>query len=557
MKQMNIMKTVCLLGATACCAAMTTSCTQQAQTAKVELTTVGNPYLPLWEHIPDGEPYVFEDPDNPGKYRVYVYGSHDNLITEYCGRDQVVWSASVDSLNRWRYDGVILVVDKNRDGEKFDSAGTADVLYAPDVTMTTDATGKKTYWLFPNDQTGYRNGLIAKSDRPDGPFEVCNWSKENPNQVDGVLQFDPAVFVDDDGRVYGYWGFERSYAAEFDPQTMATVKPGTKVVEDMISGRNQQGRFKFFEASSIRKIKDKYVFIYSRFTEEGEFGLPSSNYTLAYCYSDAPLGPWTYGGTIIDGRGREKDEQGNVIASATPDGNTHGSICEINGQWYVFYHRQTGTNEYARQAMVAPIEVKVEEGKGGKVEISEGEYNSNGFALDGLDPFECHSAGICCWYTGPKPATHEWPNNTFYGSYVAAGYGTDDKFDAPYDLKNNTNLVVNNTDGSIVGYKYFNFDAERLANPGCLMLVMHLIPEGLEGTIEVWMDRPWASQGGKKIGEAKLTPNMNQGVWDVAAGISDDAKNNDLAGKHAIFLVFKSDIKEKSLCTLQDLVFKF
>ncbi len=557
MKQKNIMKTVCLLGATACCAAMTTSCTQQAQTAKVELTTVGNPYLPLWEHIPDGEPYVFEDPDNPGKYRVYVYGSHDNLITEYCGRDQVVWSASVDSLNRWRYDGVILVVDKNRDGEKFDSAGTADVLYAPDVTMTTDATGKKTYWLFPNDQTGYRNGLIAKSDRPDGPFEVCNWSKENPNQVDGVLQFDPAVFVDDDGRVYGYWGFERSYAAEFDPQTMATVKPGTKVVEDMISGRNQQGRFKFFEASSIRKIKDKYVFIYSRFTEEGEFGLPSSNYTLAYCYSDAPLGPWTYGGTIIDGRGREKDEQGNVIASATPDGNTHGSICEINGQWYVFYHRQTGTNEYARQAMVAPIEVKVEEGKGGKVEISEGEYNSNGFALDGLDPFECHSAGICCWYTGPKPATHEWPNNTFYGSYVAAGYGTDDKFDAPYDLKNNTNLVVNNTDGSIVGYKYFNFDAERLANPGCLMLVMHLIPEGLEGTIEVWMDRPWASQGGKKIGEAKLTPNMNQGVWDVAAGISDDAKNNDLAGKHAIFLVFKSDIKEKSLCTLQDLVFKF
>ena len=557
MKQKNIMKTVCLLGATACCAAMTTSCTQQAQTAKVELTTVGNPYLPLWEHIPDGEPYVFEDPDNPGKYRVYVYGSHDNLITEYCGRDQVVWSASVDSLNRWRYDGVILVVDKNRDGEKFDSAGTADVLYAPDVTMTTDATGKKTYWLFPNDQTGYRNGLIAKSDRPDGPFEVCNWSKKNPNQVDGVLQFDPAVFVDDDGRVYGYWGFERSYAAEFDPQTMATVKPGTKVVEDMISGRNQQGRFKFFEASSIRKIKDKYVFIYSRFTEEGEFGLPTSNYTLAYCYSNHPLGPWTYGGTIIDGRGREKDEQGNVIASATPDGNTHGSICEINGQWYVFYHRQTGTNEYARQAMVAPIEVKVEEGKGGKVEISEGEYNSNGFALDGLDPFECHSAGICCWYTGPKPATHEWPNNTFYGSYVAAGYGTDDKFDAPYDLKNNTNLVVNNTDGSIVGYKYFNFDAERLVNPGCLMLVMHLIPEGLEGTIEVWMDRPWASQGGKKIGEAKLTPNMNQGVWDVAAGISDDAKNNDLTGKHAIFLVFKSDIKEKSLCTLQDLVFKF
>ena len=150
--------------------------------AQTKLTTVGNPFMPLWEHIPDGEPYVFEDPDQPGKYRVYVYGSHDDLISEYCGRDQVVWSASVDSLNNWRYDGVILVVDKNANGEPFDAKGTADVLYAPDVTLVTDSTGKKTYYLFPNDQTGARNGLIAKSDRPDGPFEVCNWSKDNPNR---------------------------------------------------------------------------------------------------------------------------------------------------------------------------------------------------------------------------------------------------------------------------------------------------------------------------------------------------------------------------------------
>ena len=563
-------KTQIMMIATACCSLMAVSCTVKTEITTPMLTTVGNPYMPLWEHIPDGEPYVFEDPDQPGKYRVYVYGSHDNLVDAYCGRDQVVWSASVDSLNNWRYDGVILVVDKNAKDEPFDSAGTADVLYAPDVTLVTDKDGKKTYYLFPNDQTGFRNGLIAKSDRPDGPFEVCNWNKDNPNQVDGVLQFDPAVFVDDDGRVYGYWGFERSYAAEFDPMTMATVKPGTEIVEDMISGRNQEGRFKFFEASSIRKIKDKYVFIYSRFTEEGEFGLPSSNYTLAYAYSDNPLGPWTYGGTIIDGRAREKDEQGNVIASATPDGNTHGSICEINGQWYVFYHRQTGTDEYARQAMVAPIEVKVEEGSSGKVEISEGEYNSCGFALEGLDPFERHSAGICCWYTGPKPATHEWPNNTFYGSYVAATYGSDatvktaadtwkpaEKYAKPYDLRYNSNPVVNNTDGSIVGYKYFNFDAGRLATKENLTLLLSLIPEGIDGTIEVMLDRPWESQGGKKIGETELKADLEKKQWNVTIGISNEAKENDLAGKHAIFLKFKSDTKEKSLCTLEDFVFTF
>ena len=535
-----------------CCTMLAVSCNQQVETTKPELTTVGNPYLPMWEHIPDGEPYVFEDPDQPGKQRVYIYGSHDSRITDYCGRELVVWSAPVEDLNHWRYDGEILKVDKNAKGEPFDSASTADVLFAPDVTLVTGANGEKTYYLYPNDQNGGRNGLIAKSNRPNGPFEVCNWSKDDPNQSDGVLRFDPAVFVDDDGRVYGYWGFEKSFCAELDPATMATVKPGTAIVEDMISSKNQPGKFRFFEASSIRKIKDKYVFIYSRWTENGEFGLPDTNYTLAYAYSDKPMGPWTYGGTIIDGRGREVDEQGNTIASATVSGNTHGSICEINGQWYVFYHRQTGTNEFARQAMVAPIEVKVEEGPGGKVEISEGEYNSEGFSLNGLDPKERHSAGIACWYTGPKVAEHKWPDNIFYGSYVEASYGEENKFEAPYDLRNNTNQVINNTDGSIVGYKYFNFTESN--GKENIQLLLRLIPEGVDGTIQVMADSPWTSQGGILLGSIPLKADMPQNSTELKA---DLPALKELTGKHALFFVFSSDTKEKSLCKLQDFVFAF
>ena len=482
--------------------AMVLSCnTQPKEMAETKLTTPGNPFLPLWEHIPDGEPYVFEDPDNPGQYRVYLYGSHDDLVTAYCGRDQVVWSAPVDNLTDWRYDGEIFSVNKNANGELLDSAGLADVLFAPDVTMTTDSAGNKVYYLFPNNQSWGRNGMVCKSSRPDGPFEVCNWSKENPNATDGVLQFDPAVFVDDDGRVYGYWGFERSYAAEFDPATMATVKPGTKIVEDMISGRNQKGIFSFFEASSIRKIKDKYVFIYSRFT-------------------------------------------------ATVDGNTHGSICEINGQWWVFYHRQTGTDEYARQAMVAPIEVEVEEGPGGKVFISEGEYTSEGFCTEGLNPLERHSAGIACWYTGPKTAIHEWPNNTFFGSYVASSYGTDDKFEKPYDLKNNTNSVVNNTDGSIVGYKYFNFTETEGKKTS---LLLNFIPEGIKGQIDIMIDSPWESRGGVKLGSMELTKEMKKVPTEVAVPLDP---LSSYSGKHAIFFVFKSDTKGKSLCKLENFVFQ-
>jgi hypothetical protein len=533
------------------CLLLTTSCAPKEESAPPTLTTVGNPFLPLWEHIPDGEPYIFEDPDNPGKYRVYIYGSHDSMITGYCGREQVVWSASVDDLTHWRYDGVILSVDKNAKGEPFNSEGKADVLYAPDVTLVISPDGQKTYYLYPNNQEGGRNGMVAKSARPDGPFEVCNWSEDDPNKTDGILGFDPAVFVDDDGKVYGYWGFEKSYGAELDPATMATVKPGTQIVEDMISSKNQPGDFRFFEASSIRKIKDKYIFIYSRWTKEGEFGLPASNYTLAYAYSDQPLGPFTYGGTIIDGRARDVDEQGNVIATATIDGNTHGSICEINGQWYVFYHRQSGTDEYARQAMVAPIKVEVEEGKGGKVTISEGEYTSEGFSLDGLNPLERHSAGIACWYTGPKVAVHEWPNNTFFGSYVASSYGTDDKMEAPYDLRNNTNPVVNNTDGSIVGYKYFNFTSTHGKEK--LQLSLRLIPEGIDGTIQILADSPWISRGGQLLGTIELKGDMPKTSTEMTV---DLPALTQLTGKHAIFFTFSSPTKEQSLCTLEDLVFQ-
>lgn len=133
-------------------------------------STVGNPYLPMWEHTPDGEPYIFEDPDRPGEYRVYVYGSHDSMITGYCGRELVVWSASVDNLNEWRYDGEILRVKENALGEPLNDKGLSDVLYAPDVAEKIEADGTKMYYLFPNDMEFGRRSLIAKSRRPDGPF---------------------------------------------------------------------------------------------------------------------------------------------------------------------------------------------------------------------------------------------------------------------------------------------------------------------------------------------------------------------------------------------------
>ena len=70
-----------------------------------------NPYMPLWEHVPDGEPRVFT---HAGETRVYVYGSHDTERTQYCGRDYVVWSAPVTDLTDWTCHGVCYRAEAGR-----------------------------------------------------------------------------------------------------------------------------------------------------------------------------------------------------------------------------------------------------------------------------------------------------------------------------------------------------------------------------------------------------------------------------------------------------------
>ena len=526
-----------------------------------------NPYLPLWEFIPDGEPYVFEDPDNPGKMRVYIYGSHDTIRTGYCGHDQVVWSAGVDDLKHWRFDGVILRVDKDANGEPIDRLNRGDLLYAPDVALVVGPDGKKTYYLYPNDQNDGRKNLVAKSDRPDGPFEVCNWNAGKPKETVGCMGFDPAVLVDDDGRVYGYWGIEKSYCAELDPTTMATLKPGTQITEGMISHLHEDGPFRFFEASSIRKIKDKYVFIYSRWTKDGEFGMPNSNYTLAYAYSDGPLGPWTYGGTIIDGRARQTRSDGSVRATACPGGNTHGSICEINGRWWVFYHRQTGTDDFSRQAMVAPIEVKVEEGPGGKVEISEGEYTSEGFETEGLNPLERHAAGIACYYVGPEPAVPKYPFVEYPGPYIKTFPSESYWVANPYEDWINKAYMVHITSGSQIGYKYFNMD-KTYGNDN-LKLEFTFVPKGIDGAMRIFADAPSVEEGGVLLGTYRFTANdpeiqKTATLSASALAIIPDEQQNatlpvspmaKLKGKHALYFVFASRQNGQSICELRD--FKF
>ena len=70
-----------------------------------------------------------------------------------------------------------------------------------------------------------------------------------------------------------------------------------------------------------------------------DYGQGSSNSTLRYAFGDSPLGPWRSGGVLVDSRGIVLNKEGDALEATNAAHNTHGSLQEINGKWYVFYHR--------------------------------------------------------------------------------------------------------------------------------------------------------------------------------------------------------------------------
>ena len=89
--------------------------------------------------------------------------------------------------------------------------------------------------------------------------------------------------------------------------------------------------FAFFEAASIRKIGNKYVWIYSGYSGP-EYGIGGATATLRYAYGDAPLGPWKSGGVLVDARAIVPTQDGTKLQTTFSGHNTHGSIQLINDQ---------------------------------------------------------------------------------------------------------------------------------------------------------------------------------------------------------------------------------
>ena len=278
---------------------------------------MANPYLPNWEYIPDGEPRVFGD-------RIYVYGSHDRKDSiDFCDYKLKVWSAPVSDPTKWVCHGDIF---RSRDGHDSpsDVDWTDELLFAPDVV---ERGGK--YYLYAYIVNA--KGCVAVADRPEGPFRLLSRYKYDiPNHYDNGTFIDPGVLVDDDGRVYIYCGYQGSYMCELKDNMYEAV-PGSYKLDIIPTAEPHR----FFEACSPRKINGTYYLIYS----------PQRGSCLDYATSDSPTGPFTYRGTIID----------NGIDF--PGGNDHGSVCCVNGQWYIFYHRMTNGTIMSRRGCVERIEI--------------------------------------------------------------------------------------------------------------------------------------------------------------------------------------------------------
>ena len=337
-----------------------------------------NPYLPSWEYIPDGEPYVFGG-------RVYVYGSHDQFNGwVFCQGDYMGWSAPVDDLGNWRCEGVIY--EKTQDPLNADGRMC---LYAPDVTKGPDG---RYYLYYVLDKVGVVS--VAVCDTPAGKYEFLGYV----HYPDGTRlgdrpgdepQFDPGVLTEGD-RTYLYTGFcargdKSRHGAmctvlESDMLTIAEepiiVVPGVEYE----AGTGFEGHA-YFEAASIRKRGDTYYFVYSS----------TPMHELCYATSDNPRGPFTYGGVIVSNADIHIDTYKPADMPAAAGGNNHGSIVEIGGQWYIFYHRQTNGHWFSRQVCAEPISFR-EDGSIIQAEITSCGLNGGPLKAEGWYPayIACH-----------------------------------------------------------------------------------------------------------------------------------------------------------------------
>lgn len=251
---------------------------------------IGNPFI---RHIYTADPsaHVFEG-------KMYVYPSHDKDNPNWFDmRDYHVFSSA--DLFEWEDHGVVLDVD--------DVPWATEYMWAPDCAYKDGLY----YFYFPAkfNSDEFRIG-VATSQSPAGPFIP------ESEPIEGSFSVDPAVFIDDDGQAYMYFG-GGGYGGQSTPWV---AKMADNMKEFSETPQPLTGIFYWFEANWVNKIDGVYYFSYSTGATHPDYPYGSA---IAYSTSTNPMGPFTYQG-IING----------YVSGWT----NHHSIVEYKGQWYFFYH---------------------------------------------------------------------------------------------------------------------------------------------------------------------------------------------------------------------------
>ncbi len=218
--------------------------------------------------------------------------------------------------------------------------------------------------------------------------------------------------------------------AELEPD-MLTLK---EVPVMMVPGQLQEKGtgFKghgFFEASSMRKVGKKYYFVYSSHL----------SHELCYAVSDYPNRDFSYGGTLISNG--DIGYQGNTVPKNMM-GNNHGGMTCVNGQWYIFYHRQTHGTECSRQGCAQKIAI------GADGRIQQAEMTSCGLNDGALKGKGKYPAAIACDFVCP-------------GNDRKINYGECQRERFPYIFQEDEAHYIANIQQDVkIGYKYFSYEEE-------------------------------------------------------------------------------------------------
>lgn len=393
--------------------------------------------------MPDGEPHVFGD-------RLYIIGSHDRFGgKKFCENDYVGWSAPLDDLSHWRYEGV--TYRRNQDP---DNRNGKQELWAPDAVQGPDGRYYLYYCLANRPKIG-----VAVCGTPAGRYEFLGYVKHPDGTALGtrdgdVWPFDPAVLADDDGSIHLYAGQSpltpamakkksRSHDSvchmELQPDMLTLRTQPLPLIPNILNsaGTGFEGH-EFFEASSIRKFGGRYYFIYSSVL----------CHELCWAVSDRPDKDFRFGGTLVSNG--DIGLEGPVLTgfNAKADsrvknyiGNNHGSVICLSGRYYVFYHRPTNRNMCSRQGCVAPIEMDE------KGNFRQAEMTSTGLGgpLPGIGSYEARIACQLHSKTGCVFSAHPMVQNKNHPAF------TQDEGDGV----NGVQYISNLRQGACAAFKYF------------------------------------------------------------------------------------------------------